>query len=145
MKTFMKNALIEAKIALEEGEVPIGAVVVMDNKIIGRGHNRVESLKDPTAHAEIIAITSACNFISDWRLDGAVIYVTVEPCPMCAGAILLSRIKRCVYGTPDPKMGALGSVYDFEMPGLEVLGGVKDRECLRLIQNFFKSRRNDEK
>ncbi len=143
MENFMKGALHEAELAMKEGEVPVGAVVVLEGKIIGRGHNRIEGLKDPTAHAEIIAITSACNFISKWRLVGATIYVTLEPCPMCAGAIMLSRISRCVFGTTDPIMGAFGSVYDIKSPKLEVLGGVLNRECLSLIQDFFKTRREE--
>ena len=142
MQSFMSAAIVEAKLAMKEGEIPVGSVIVMGNKIIGRGHNRMEALNDPTAHAEIIAITSACNYISDQRLNGAVLYVTLEPCPMCAGAIMLSRIRMCVYGAPDPIMGAFGSKYNVIGPSLEVLGGVFSKECSNLLQEFFKTKRN---
>jgi tRNA(adenine34) deaminase len=134
---WMKEALVEAKRGLDESEVPVGAVVVLDGKIIGRGHNRVESLKDATAHAEIIAITSAANTINNWRLDNAEIYVTLEPCPMCAGAILLSRIKRCVFGAMDTKMGSFGSVYLIKAQNLEIVSGVMEEESKRLLETFF--------
>lgn len=141
MTKFMREAIREAELAKHEEEVPVGAVVVMDNRIIGRGHNRVEALRDPTAHAEIIAITSASNFIGDQRLKDADLYVTLEPCPMCAGAIMLSRIKKCVYGTPDPLMGALETMYKIRKDDLELIGGILEKECSRLLKDFFRERR----
>lgn len=140
----MRVAIAEAEVARDEGEIPVGAVVVLNDKIIGKGHNRVEALNDPTAHAEIIAITSACTFISDQRLKDATLYVTLEPCPMCAGAIMLSRIKKCVYGVPDLIMGSLNSRYNIRRPELEVLGGVFSEECSKLLKEFFKKRRKED-
>ena len=107
---WMRAAYEEALLAREEGEVPVGAVVVLDNRIIGRGHNRTEALQDPTAHAEMLAVTAAANTLGSWRVEGASLYVTLEPCLMCSGAIFLARIERLVYATPDPKRGAVGSV-----------------------------------
>ena len=143
---WMGEALKEAAGAYDEGEVPVGAVVVLEGRIIGRGHNRVESLKDPTAHAEIIAITAACAYKHDWRLEDATMYVTLEPCLMCAGAIIVSRMKRLVYGISDPKMGCCGSVYEIlgegsGNVGVEVSGGMLGEECKTLLQEFFKERR----
>lgn len=137
----MKAAIAEAELARDEGEIPVGAVVVLNDKIIGRGHNRIEALNDPTAHAEIIAITSACTFLSDQRLKDATLYVTLEPCPMCAGAIMLSRIKRCIYGSSDPIMGSLGSRYNIKRDDLEVIGRILEEECGKLLKDFFKERR----
>ena len=105
----MKQAIQLAENAGKLDEIPVGAIVVKENNIIGRGHNQCESLKDPTAHAEIIAITAAANTVEDWRLTGCTLYVTKEPCPMCAGAIVHCRLARVVYGAPDPKGGAAGS------------------------------------
>jgi tRNA(adenine34) deaminase len=141
MTKFMKAAIAEAELARDEGEIPVGAVVVLNDKIIGRGHNRIEALNDPTAHAEIIAITSACTFLSDQRLKDATLYVTLEPCPMCAGAIMLSRIKRCIYGSSDPIMGSLGSRYNIKRDDLEVIGRILEEECGKLLKDFFKERR----
>ncbi len=141
MTKFMKEAIAEAKLAKKEGEVPVGAVVVLNDRIIGRGHNRVEALRDPSAHAEIIAITSACNFLGDQRLKDATLYVTLEPCPMCAGAIMLSRIKRCVFGASDPLLGSLGSRYDIRSKEIEVIGGILEDDCRKLLKDFFKERR----
>jgi tRNA(adenine34) deaminase len=143
---WMEEALKEAAGAYEEGEVPVGAVVVADGCVIGRGHNRVESLKDPTAHAEIIAITAACGSKKDWRLEDATLYVTLEPCPMCGGAILLSRLQRVVFGASDPRMGCCGSVYEILEEGDEsgtvsVSGGTLGSECKRILQEFFRERR----
>lgn len=135
---WMREALIEAELAKEEKEVPVGAVVVQAGKIIGRGRNRVETLKDPTAHAEIIAITSACNTLGDWRLNESTLYVTLEPCPMCAGAILVSRIKRCVFGAKDMSLGSLGSVYSIKSPEINITSGILESECKALLKNFFK-------
>lgn len=141
MTKFMRAAIAEAELAKDEGEVPIGAVIVLNDKVIGRGHNRIEALNDPTAHAEIIAITSASTYLSDQRLKDTTLYVTLEPCPMCAGAIMLSRIKRCVYGASDPIMGSLDSKYNIRRPELEVVGGVLAEECSKLLAEFFKKRR----
>lgn len=142
----MSAALQEAGKALEQDEVPIGAVVVFENKIIGRGFNQVERLKDATAHAEMIAITAAENHIGDWRLSDCDIYVTVEPCLMCAGAILSSRIKRIFFGVFDPKFGACGSVYNVAQEGkinhkAEVYSGLLEQESSLLLQEFFKKKR----
>jgi tRNA(adenine34) deaminase len=143
---WMKQALIEAKLALKKQEVPIGAVVVHEDKIIGRGHNQVESLNDPTAHAEIIAIGAAATYLNSWRLSEASLYVTLEPCAMCAGALVLSRTKRLVYGTKDPKAGACGSLFNIvQDPRLnhqiEVITGVLETESNKLLQAFFEKLR----
>jgi len=143
---FMSEALKEASKAFEHNEVPIGAVVVHENKIIGRGHNQVEGLKDSTAHAEIIAITAAENYVNDWRLTGCDIFVTVEPCIMCVGAILSARIKNIYFGVFDPKFGACGSLYNIPHEGkmnhkAKVSSGLMADECSTLIQTFFKQKR----
>jgi len=109
---FMRLALLEAAAALEEDETPVGAVVVQDGRVVGRGHNRVEALGDATAHAEILAIGAAATTLGDWRLNGATLYVNMEPCIMCTGSLLLSRIRRLVYGLRDPRAGACGSRLD---------------------------------
>lgn len=144
----MQHALKEAERALEKGEVPIGAVVVMDDKIIGKGHNLSETLQDATAHAEMIAITAACGNQTSWRLDGATLYVTVEPCPMCSGATLLARIGKIVYGADDPRFGACGSVQDTNViaknpfgPAVEVVRNICYNECQGLLKTFFKKLR----
>jgi tRNA(adenine34) deaminase len=144
---FMHTALQEAKKAFEENEVPIGAVVVFENKIIGRGYNRVEGLKDATAHAEMISITAAANHKGDWRLSDCDIFVTVEPCIMCIGAILSSRIKNLYFGVFDPKFGACGSLYNIPQEEkynhkIEVYSGILANECRLLLQQFFKSKRS---
>jgi tRNA(adenine34) deaminase len=143
---FMEKALKEAELAFGEGEVPVGAVVVKDNRIIGRGHNRTVALKDATAHAEIIAITSAAEKIGDWRLDDCTLYSTIEPCVMCAGAAVLSRIRTIVFGAHDPKFGGCGSI--FEIPTekrlnhrIEIIAGVLEAETIALMQSFFKKLR----
>ena len=143
---FMHAALQEAEKALEENEVPIGAVVVFENKIIGRGYNRVEGLKDATAHAEMISITAAANHLGDWRLTECDIYVTVEPCVMCTGAILSSRLRNLYFGVFDPKFGACGSLYNIPQEGkynhtIEVYSGILADECRFLLQQYFKSKR----
>jgi len=140
---WMSEALKEAELAKEEKEVPVGAVIVLDDRIIGRGHNQVESLKDPTAHAELIAITSASNTIDNWRLDKATLYVTLEPCPMCAGAIRVSRISRCVFGVSDPKLGSLGTVYEIKGPNLEVISGILESDCKHILEGFFDELRSN--
>ncbi len=146
---FMFAALLEAEKALEDNEVPVGAVVVKDNKIIGRGYNQVERLKDATAHAEMIALTAASSYVGNWRLNDCIIYVTLEPCIMCTGALLASRIKRLYFSAFDPKFGACGSIYDLAEEGrynhrIEVVSGVYSEESRRLMTQFFnKLRLND--
>jgi len=138
---WMRDALREARTAFEMGEVPVGAVIVDDGRVIGRGHNRIETLKDATAHAEIIAIGAASESRADWRLDGATLYVTVEPCMMCLGAIYLARVSRVVFGTRDRRAGALGGALrpadGYMDRGLAVEGGVLQAECQALLQEFF--------
>ena len=136
---WMREALKEARVASEEKEIPVGAVVVLNDRIIGRGHNQVEALQDSTAHAEMVAITSASRSINNWRLDGASIYATLEPCPMCAGAISLSRISKCIFGTRDPRFGALESIYQIKDKKLEIVSGILENECKELIEDFFKT------
>ena len=138
----MFSALQDAEKALEENEVPVGAVVVKDNKIIGRGHNQVERLKDATAHAEMLAITAAANHIGNWRLNECSIYVTLEPCIMCTGALLSSRIYELFFSTFDPKFGACGSVYNLAEDGktnhkIKVYSGIYAEESKKLLQDFF--------
>ncbi len=145
-RLFMNEAIKEGRKALQSGDVPIGAVVVLNNRIIGRGHNQVELLKDPTAHAEMIAITSATNFIEEKWLREATLYVTVEPCSMCAGACVLARLKRVVYGVPDIKTGAHSSLFNLlNDPRLnhriEVVPGVQKESCSALMVDFFESLR----
>ena len=137
---FMKAALEQAQIAFDLGEIPIGAVVVWDNKIIARGHNQTEQLKDPTAHAEMIAITAACNQIGSKYLSEACVYVTVEPCLMCSGAIYWSKVKRIVFGAADEKNGYQKIAQPFG-PKIEIVGGVLAGECSWLMKNFFKNKR----
>lgn len=139
---YMFSALQEAEQAFEENEVPVGAVVVKDNKIIGRGHNQVERLKDATAHAEMIALTSAANHIGNWRLNDCSIYVTLEPCVMCTGALLSSRIRELYFSVFDPKFGACGSVYNLAEDGktnhkINVFSGIYSEESKKLLQEFF--------
>ncbi len=143
---YMRQAIEAAKIAQENGDVPIGAVLVYENQVIGRAYNQREQLKDPTAHAEIIALTQAAAFIESWRLHGCTIYVTLEPCAMCAGALVLGRLDRLVYGCEDPKAGACGSLYNIVQDErlnhrLEITSGVLADECAKLLQDFFQRRR----
>jgi len=143
---FMRLALDQAKIAEENGDVPIGAVIVHQNQIIGKAYNQREQLKDPTAHAEIIALTQAAAALQSWRLTGCTMYVTLEPCPMCAGALVLARIDRLVYGCDDPKTGACKSLYNIVQDErlnhrLEVTTGVLADDCSRLLQDFFQQKR----
>ena len=144
---FMKAAIREAKKAYALGEVPIGCVIVYEGKIIGRGYNRRNTDKNTLAHAEITAINKASKKMGDWRLEGCTIYVTLEPCPMCAGAIFQARMDRIVYGAKDYKAGALGSKMDiFATEGLnhypEITGGILEEECSRMLSDFFKKLRN---
>lgn len=145
---FMTAAFNLAIDAWNQDEVPIGAVIEMGGNIIGRGHNRVARTGDPTAHAEILAITAASTALGDWRLNGATLYVTKEPCPMCSGASLMARLDRVVYALPDPKMGCLGGVTDLNaIPSLNhhflITKGVLERECRELLQAYFKLKRRD--
>ena len=140
---FMKHALIQAQKAFDEDEVPVGAVVVMNNKIISRGYNQVEKLNDPTAHAEIIALTSAFNYLGSKYLPEATIYISVEPCLMCAGALYWSKIGRVVYGASDEKNGYLhvtGNNSPFH-PKTELTKGVLKEECAELMRSFFQAKR----
>ncbi len=139
---WMRSALQLAQQAFEAGEVPIGAVIVHEDRIIGEGHNQREMLNDPTAHAEMIAITQAAGSLGSWRLLNCTMYVTLEPCPMCAGAIVMARIPTVIYGTPDPKGGACHTLYQItDDPRLNhraaVLGGVLQPECRAILQEFF--------
>lgn len=139
---FMKLALEEAKVAAAEGEIPIGAVLTSGERILASDHNRRERTNDPTAHAEILAIRRACFATGDWRLEDSTLYVTLEPCPMCASAMVLARLFRVVFGAPDMKAGACGSVYNIAQDGnlnhkLEVIGGVMEDECESLLRDFF--------
>ncbi len=143
---FMRAALIEARAAAEEEEIPVGAVVVHDGQIIGRGHNQRERLHDPTAHAEMIAITAAAEHMQSWRLIDCTLYVTLEPCPMCAGALVQARITRVVYGTHDPKAGACGTLFSIhEDPRLNhrylVTPGVLQPDCAEVLVEFFHQKR----
>jgi len=143
---WMRHALVEAGSALKKGEVPVGAVVVYENKIIGRGHSQTEGLNDPTAHAEIIAIGAAATYLKSWRLSGASLYVTIEPCAMCAGALVLSRMDRLVFGSKDPKAGACGSLYNIVQDirlnhQLEIVPYILEKECSQMLRAFFEKLR----
>ena len=143
----MAAAIAEARVAEREGDVPVGALVVRDGKILAQVENRTLKLQDPTAHAEVLAIRAAAAALGSWRLKGCTLYVTLEPCAMCAGAIVLARLDRVVFGAWDDKAGMVGSVGDLvRNPRLnhraEVLGGVLASECGELLRAFFQSRRN---
>jgi tRNA(adenine34) deaminase len=140
---WMRSALSEAQRAFDRGEVPVGAVVVREGGIIGKGYNLVETLQDPTAHAELIAITAAANSLASWRLHDSTIYTTLEPCPMCVGAILLSRIRAIVFGAADPRYGACGSVLQIAQHEkldvrVNVISGIMQSECQGLLKEFFR-------
>ncbi|PKL78931.1 MAG: tRNA adenosine(34) deaminase TadA [Ignavibacteriae bacterium HGW-Ignavibacteriae-4] len=146
-EVFMREALLEAEKAFQKGEVPVGAVVVLKGEIIGRGHNLRETTSDSTAHAEIIALRKASKNLNNWRLSDAVVYVTLEPCPMCAGAMLQSRIDRVVYGADDSKAGSAGTLINIlQFPGfnhsVKITTGILADECGAILQRFFKERRN---
>ena len=144
---FMRMALGLAENAAKAGEIPVGAVIVREGRVIGRGANCRECGTDPTLHAEIVAMREAARGSGGWRLEGCTLYVTLEPCPMCAGALILSRISRLVFGCHDPKAGACGSLYD--IPGdsrfnhkVSVQNGIMREECARILRDFFRARRN---
>ena len=147
---FMKMAILEAKKAEELMEVPIGAVIVLEGKIIGKGHNLREKEQDATAHAEMIAIREACRGIDNWRLEQAQLFVTLEPCPMCSGAMLLSRIEEVYYGASDPKGGTAGTLMNLLTDQrfnhiAYVESGILEQECGQLLSKFFKKLREEKK
>lgn len=144
--TFMRAALEEARKAYEKGEVPIGAVLVKGGEIIARGHNLKEERQDPTAHAEIIVIQEGCKKLNSWRLAGTTLYVTVEPCPMCAGVLIQARVDKLIFGSRDPKAGACGSLYNLVQDDrfnhcVEVVEGVLRKSCAEIMQQFFEGLR----
>lgn len=144
---YMLLALEEARRAAEVGETPVGAVIVQDGRILGVGHNLVEASKDPTAHGEILALRQACEAVGDWRLPRAALYVTLEPCIMCATALIHARVPRVVYGAPDRRWGGLGSLFDFSHDprinrDIEVISGVMEAEASDLLQQFFSTLRS---
>ncbi|MCB0724191.1 MAG: tRNA adenosine(34) deaminase TadA [Ignavibacteriae bacterium] len=145
-ETWMKHAFREAERAYEEGEVPIGCIVTFQNTIIAKAHNQVEALKDPTAHAEIIAITSAAEYLQSKQLPGCSMYVTLEPCAMCAGAIVLAKIENLFFGAYDVKSGACGSVLNITNNKslnhqCNTSGGIMDTECKEILRSFFEVKR----
>lgn len=145
---FMRHALAEAEAAFAEGEVPVGAVLVMNGEIVVSAHNAREATLDPTAHAEVLVMREACRGISSWRLTGATLYVTKEPCLMCAGTMINSRLGRLVYGCRDIKGGAVTSLYRVLTDArlnhrVEVAAGVLEEECAALLKNFFRMRRKN--
>jgi tRNA(adenine34) deaminase len=145
-ETFMAEALAQARLAAAEGEVPIGAVVVADGRVVGRGRNARERLNDPTAHAEILALQEASRELGRWRLSGATMYATLEPCPMCAGALINARIDRLVYGVADPKAGAVDTLFDVVRDSrlnhrVQVASGILAAECGETLRQFFRERR----
>lgn len=145
-KRWMQVALREAERAFDSGEVPVGAVVVRGNEVIGRGRNMVEQLQDPTAHAEMIAITAACETLGTKLLEECSLYVTLEPCPMCAGAIVWSRLRKLVYGAFDEKAGSASTLYNIPQDRrlnhfVEIVSGIEDERSAALLRDFFKQRR----
>ncbi|GMK47673.1 MULTISPECIES: tRNA adenosine(34) deaminase TadA [Paenibacillus] len=149
-QAWMQLAIEEAKKAEQIGEVPIGAILVKNGEVVGRGYNLRETNHDPTAHAEMVAIREACERLGAWRLLDCTLYVTLEPCPMCAGAIVQSRVKRVVYGTGDPKAGCAGTLMNLlQEPRFnhetELTSGILQQECAELLTNFFRNLRNKRK
>jgi tRNA(adenine34) deaminase len=145
---YMRMAIDQAFIAEENGDVPIGCVILFEGRVIGKAYNQREQLHDPTAHAEIVALTQAAEVIGNWRLHGCTIYVTLEPCPMCAGALVLARMDRLVFGADDPKTGACGSLYNIVQDGrlnhrLAVTPHVLQQDCQDQLQAFFRRRRTE--
>jgi len=146
---FMGEALKEANHGAQIGEVPVGCVIVRDNRIIGRGYNQREMLQDSTAHAEMIAISAACQTLGTWRLENSTMFVTLEPCAMCAGAIVLSRIQKLVFGAHDPKAGACGTLFDIVRDCrlnhvVSVTSGIREKEAQNLLREFFKNLREQD-
>lgn len=144
---YMSEALKEARAAFEKDEVPVGAVIVHDGRIIARAHNQIKLLKDPTAHAEMIAITQAASYLGNERLLNTTLYATIEPCPMCAGALVLARVKKIVYGASDPKTGACGSVTNIACNKrlnhrVRIEKGALEKECAALLKEFFAKKRS---
>ena len=142
----MELALLQARAAAVEGEIPVGAVLMRSTEVLWADHNRREQTSDPTAHAEMLCLRHGAEKLKNWRLQDCVLYVTLEPCPMCAGAMMMSRLGRCVYGASDPEKGCCGSVYD--LPADPALGsetrwtaGVREKECAGLLEDFFRQRR----
>jgi tRNA(adenine34) deaminase len=149
-EVFMRQALREAEAAFAEGEVPVGAVIIHNERVIASAHNQREQLRDPTAHAEMLAITQAAEVLRSWRLEGTALYVTLEPCAMCAGAIVLARVPRVVYGASDPKAGAVASLYRLLEDArlnhrAESIGGVLAGRCGEILTRFFDARRREGK
>jgi tRNA(adenine34) deaminase len=143
---FMRSALQEARKAMGKAEVPVGAVLVKNNRIIARGYNKNIHNQDPAAHAEIVALTGAGSYLKNHRLIGCTLYATVEPCPMCAGALVHARVKRIVFGAGDPKAGACGSVFNIASNKklnhrIEVTRGILEKECAHIVKEFFRTRR----
>jgi tRNA(adenine34) deaminase len=150
MRKFMEEAFLEAKRAAAEGEVPVGAVIVREGEIIARAHNKTEQDKDPTAHAEMLAIRKAAEHLGGWRLTGCTMFVTTEPCSMCAGAIVWSRIEKLYIGTMDPKAGACGSLMNIPQDSrlnhyVEIETGLMREECAGLMKDFFRKLRSEER
>jgi tRNA(adenine34) deaminase len=148
-ETFMEAAIAEARAAFDEGEVPVGAIIVKDGAVIARAHNVRERTRDPLGHAELLAIRNASEVAGDWRLEGSEMYVTLEPCPMCAGAIMECRMKRLIFGAFDEKRGAAGSALSLlDYPGLgvsvRVKSGVREEACSALLRAFFDKRRRSD-
>lgn len=144
----MRLAIDQASIAEENGDVPIGAIIIHENRIIAKAYNQRQQLNDPTAHAEIIALTQAAEAVGSWRLHGCTIYVTLEPCPMCAGALVLARIDRLVFGTEGPKTGACGSLYNIVQDSrlnhqIQITSGILMEDCKSQLQAFFQRRRQE--
>lgn len=149
-RDYMALALEEARKAFDLGEVPIGAVLVCEGQVVSRGHNLREIWHDATAHAEMVVIQDACRKLERWRLSGTTLYVTIEPCPMCAGALVNSRVDRLVYGSPDSKAGAVESLFNVVQHEklnhrLEVTAGVMEEECAAIMKEFFRERRRQKK
>jgi tRNA(adenine34) deaminase len=143
---FMTQALNEARKAFQADEVPVGCVIVHEGLVIGRGYNRTESLQDPTAHAEMLAITAASEHLGSWRLSGCTVYCTLEPCAMCAGALVLARVDRLVFGTTDPKFGACVSLYQIVQDSrlnhrMALSSGILGDDCATMMQEFFRKKR----
>ncbi len=144
---WMEQAFVEAEKAYRKKEVPVGAIIVYENRVIGRGYNLIETLQDPTAHAEILAITAAANYLASWRLDDSSLYVTLEPCSMCAGAILSSRVCELVFGASDSRFGACGSVINILQnsnlnSSVSIIPGILQTKCELILKEFFNKLRN---